>query len=80
MLMLNRDNQLKALRLRDFVYMTETMWRKMLHMSAVTKLKLIYIITKHFHNSYSVPSARIDIKDPPVSKLSFLSSFEGWIM
>lgn len=49
-------------------------------MRAVTAWNLAYVITQHLHNSCGVPSARADIKDPPVSKLSFLPSFEGWIM
>lgn len=49
-------------------------------MRAVTTWNLVYIMTQHLHNSYSVSSARADIKDPPMSKLSFLPSFEGWIM
>lgn len=57
------------------------MWKEVVgSMSAVTTWNLIYIITQHLHHSYGVPSARADIKDSPVSKLSFLPSFEGWIM
>lgn len=49
-------------------------------MLAVTTWNLVYIMTQHLHNSCGVSSARADIKDPSMSKLPFLLSFEGWIM